>query len=274
MPDCPTCGTSFDSQRGLGVHHSGAHGELLPNRECARCGVEFHSEHEKKYCSDDCRDEAVSFEGEKNPNYCGGKTATTCEICGSNFEYYPSAKPGRYCESCVESEEWRHERDISGERNPRWSGGEHELTCDWCDGKVVRQQTNISGEHVFCSPDCQYEWLSEEFTGDGHPNWKGGADANYGRGWNRVRRRALERDDDRCVLCGVTADELGRNPDVHHIVPVRAFVETPVTTEFDAHYLENVVSLCPSCHRKAEFGGVSPERLKTATGLVPNAEGL
>jgi hypothetical protein len=65
-----------------------------------------------------------------------GKTATTCEICGSNFEYYPSAKPGR------------------------------------------------------------------------------------------------------CVICGATTDELGRNPDIHHIVPVRAFVETPVTAEFDVHYLK------------------------------------
>ena len=55
MPDRPTCGRSFDSQRGLGVHHSAAHDdvlsnhdELFPNRECACCGVKFHSEHEKR----------------------------------------------------------------------------------------------------------------------------------------------------------------------------------------------------------------------------------
>jgi len=124
---------------------------------------------------------------------------------------------------------------------------------------------NITGEHVFCSPDCQAEWLSETFSGKDHPNWKDGTNPNYGRGWRRVRERALERDGYECVVCGTTKSELGRNPDVHHIVPVRAFVETPMTTEFDAHYLENVASLCPSCHRKAEFENIERDRLRTVT---------
>jgi len=126
----------------------------------------------------------------------------------------------------------------------------------------------LNSEHVFCSTECQSEWLSETFTGEGHPNWKGGGSANYGRGWRRVRKRALERDGYECVLCGESAEELGRNPDVHHIVPVRAFLETPATTERDAHYLDNVVSLCPSCHRRAEFGHVAADRLRAATGTA------
>lgn len=262
VPECPTCGATFESRRGLGVHHSAAHDELLPNQECARCGDRFHCDHERKYCSKACRDAAVSFAGENNPNYRGGKELATCEICGDEFEYYPSAKPGLYCETCVENESWRHERDIEGNRNPRWSGGRLELACDHCGATFERSR--IHGEHVFCSDDCQYAWLSEAFTGDGHPNWAGGTDANYGRGWRRVRQLALERDGHRCVICGTTKQELGRNPDVHHLVPVRAFVEHPVTTERDAHHLENVVSLCLDCHRKAEFGHISRERLRAA----------
>lgn len=258
MSDCPTCGESFDSGRGLGVHHSREHDELLPNRGCDRCSTEFHSEHEQKYCSTDCREAAVSFEGENNPNYDGGEDVTDCEICGSMFEYYTSEKPGRYCPDCVEREEWRHDRDIAGERNPRWSGGRREFECGQCESTFRRWQGQVDTDQVFCSPGCQSEWLSEAFTGDGHPNWAGGVEANYGRGWTRARKRALERDDHSCVLCGTTRAELGRNPDVHHVVPVRAFVETPVTVEADAHYLENLVSLCPSCHRRVEFGDVDP----------------
>ncbi|MFQ3320213.1 MAG: hypothetical protein ACI80F_002290 [Natronomonas sp.] len=265
MADCPSCGRSFASERGVRVHHASTHGEPLPNRTCTRCDAEYYSEYEKKYCSDECRSGAVSFEGENNPNYSGGKETAECDICGSEFEYYSSEKKGLYCHTCVNEEPWRHTPDISGENNPRWSGGEQELACDWCDSKVVRQQNNINGEHVFCSTDCQSEWLSEAFTGEGHPNWRGGIEANYGRGWNRVRKQALERDGYECVLCGTSKEELGRNPDVHHIVPVRAFVETPATTEIDAHYLKNVVSLCPACHRKAEFGRVSREVLVAAT---------
>ncbi|WP_256558744.1 HNH endonuclease [Natronomonas marina] len=60
---------------------------------------------------------------------------------------------------------------------------------------------------------------------------------------------------------------------MHHIVPVRAFVEASATTEADAHYLENVVSLCPSCHRRAEFGGVEPDRLREAVRRRTGSDG-
>jgi len=61
--ECPTCEESFDSRRGLGVHHSAVHNERLPNRECAECEGEFYSDYEKKYCSESCHDKAVSYEG-------------------------------------------------------------------------------------------------------------------------------------------------------------------------------------------------------------------
>lgn len=105
MHECPSCDESFDTRRGLGVHHSAAHGERLPNRECARCGEAFYSEYEKKYCSDECRDASVSFEGTNNPNYQGGKTTTECELCESTFEFYQSEKPGRFCGKCIETEQ-------------------------------------------------------------------------------------------------------------------------------------------------------------------------
>jgi len=104
--------------------------------------------------------------------------------------------------------------------------------------------------------------LSEAFTGEGHPNWKGGGNEAYGSGWNELRENALERDDHECVVCGKTRDEIGRNPDVHHIVPVRRFAESEDREKEDAHTLENVISLCIECHRKADFGKISAGALR------------
>lgn len=62
-----------------------------------------------------------------------------------------------------------------------------------------------------------------------------------------MKRQALERDNYECQDCGKTREEIGRNPDVHHMKPVRSFDE-----ESDAHYLENVISVCVQCHKDRE----------------------
>jgi 5-methylcytosine-specific restriction endonuclease McrA len=271
MHTCPTCGDTFDSRRGLGVHHSAAHGELLPNRTCSHCGERFHCEHEKKYCSDDCRDEAVSFEGEDNPNYRGRKSTTTCDICGDEFEYYPSEKEGLYCSTCVEEEDWRNTVVLEGEDNPRWGGGKRQLDCAVCKATVERYPSNVN-EVTVCGEKCRTEWLSEEFTESVHPNWKGGGNGSYGKGWNAVRRRALERDGYECVVCSKSEEEIGRNPDVHHILPVRQFVASDDHGKADAHYLDNVVSLCVDCHRKADFGKISKTELRSHAGIETRTE--
>lgn len=269
MHTCPTCGDTFNSRHGLRVHHGSAHGERLPNRTCSYCDTRFYCKHEKKYCSDECRDEAVSFEGAANPNYQGKKSTTTCDICGSQFEYYPSEKEGRFCATCVEEEPWRTPPDLEGEDHPRWNGGKVELECEGCNESIERYPSNITGEVTFCSDDCRSEWLSEEFSESGHPNWKGGGNGSYGKGWNAVRRRALERDGYECVVCSKSKKEIGRNPDVHHIVPVRQFVASDDHAKEDAHYLANVVSLCVDCHRKADFGKIPKSKLRSFVESKP-----
>lgn len=259
--ECPSCGITFDSRHALATHHSKTHDEKLPNRECDECGERFYCEWERMYCSDACRYKNRSNEGKKNPNYDGGKTETECDICGVTFQYYPSEKEGRYCADCVENEDWRDPPEITGSDHYRWNGGKRELDCEECGGAVKRHPSNINGEATFCSDECQYEWLSESFTGEGHPNWEGGDTGNYGKGWNRIRKLALERDGYECTHCGKSKEEIGRNPDVHHIVPVRVFAAARGFTKADAHYEENVVSLCIDCHRKADFGVIPKARL-------------
>lgn len=67
----------------------------------------------------------------------------------------------------------------------------------------------------------------------------------YGKSWNNQRDLARARDSYQCQVCG--ADEVGRAHHVHHITPFRQFSSAKV-----ANQLENLVTLCPSCHRRVE----------------------
>lgn len=262
MFECPTCDRTFETKRGRAVHHTSVHGEQLPNRTCGHCGSAFHSTYQKEYCSDACYDQAVSYAGENHPNYRGAKERTNCVVCGAEFSYYPSDKKGLYCAECVETADWREVTPLTGDNHHFWNGGKREFECAVCADPVERYPSNATGDAVLCSEDCQRAWLSDAFTGEDHPNWAGGGNEPYGEGWAATRRDALERDGYACIRCGTNRDDLGRNPDVHHIVPVRHYIEAEDFEKTDAHVLENVVTLCPSCHRKADFGHIAPARLR------------
>jgi DEAD/DEAH box helicase domain-containing protein len=68
---------------------------------------------------------------------------------------------------------------------------------------------------------------------------------DYGPDWPRIRLAVRTRDGFRCRICGTP--ENGREHDVHHKAPFRTF-----TSVAEANRLDNLVTLCPTCHRKAE----------------------
>ena len=83
---------------------------------------------------------------------------------------------------------------------------------------------------------------------------------DYGPDWGKIRERVRARDKYTCQVCG--AVESGRQHDVHHKTPFRAFVggnaKSPHFENWrdfalqQANRLENLMTLCPSCHHKAE----------------------
>jgi len=86
---------------------------------------------------------------------------------------------------------------------------------------------------------------------------------NYGPNWQKQRQRTLVRDGNRCRTCGAEARP-GTGLHVHHIRPFREYGYVP--GENDAYQLandvDNLVTLCPSCHRQAEAG----QQTRTALG--------
>lgn len=69
---------------------------------------------------------------------------------------------------------------------------------------------------------------------------------DYGPNWNRIRNQVRARDGYRCQVCG--AFEVDRQAHhVHHKQPFRSF-----TSREEANRFDNLITLCPTCHHKAE----------------------
>lgn len=86
---------------------------------------------------------------------------------------------------------------------------------------------------------------------------------DYGPNWKEQRLKALQRDNFRCRNCGAGADVEGfeenvggRGLHVHHLRPFRDFGYSPGRNEayLQANRLENLITLCAACHRRAEEG--------------------
>ena len=103
--------------------------------------------------------------------------------------------------------------------------------------------------------------MSESTAGPDNPNWRGGYSSRYGGGWATAREQALERDG-ACQHCGHDGGKT--RLEVHHIIPVRRFRESPDADLKDAHELSNLVTLCKRCHPKAEHG-----KLNFESGVEP-----
>ena len=75
---------------------------------------------------------------------------------------------------------------------------------------------------------------------------------DYGPDWPAQRDAARARDGYRCRHCGAP-ERPDRQHDVHHLTPLATFSHLPASDRFRlANHLDNLITLCPSCHRLAE----------------------
>jgi len=94
MSECPTCGESFDSERGMKVHHSRTHGETLrETKVCEYCGDEFsvYNPHANvnRYCSRECKNEDQIT-----------RETRECQGCSRSYTVQPSSPVKYCCHSC------------------------------------------------------------------------------------------------------------------------------------------------------------------------------
>ncbi len=76
---------------------------------------------------------------------------------------------------------------------------------------------------------------------------------DYGPNWQQQRQKVLQRDEYRCRTCGAAGSI---NLHVHHIRPFREYGYILGQNENyqQANKVDNLITLCPSCHRRAEAG--------------------
>ena len=135
----------------------------------------------------------------------------------------------------------------SGHPTPINLGARSALACAHCNTRIDVPDWFLAKKLslLFCGTPCRRAWAR------GRPEAELGASGvRYSRGgnWKIQSLAARERDKFSCRKCGVTEETLGRKLDVHHAIPYGSF-----ESNLGANNLEHLVSLCPSCHRSAEF---------------------
>jgi transposase len=161
--------------------------------------------------------------------------------------------------------EYNIERRSSGTKGSVWQEHRKYTDEEWLKTKYFEEELHGTEIAMECgvSEDVVYYWMDEyeiktreasERTKELAPNWNGGAAIDYGSNWKRMRAKTRERDNHTCQACGHEWKEGEIKLDVHHITPIKDF-DTPE----DANTLDNLVTLCRTCHNEWEGLYVQPD---------------
>lgn len=227
--------------------------------ECAECGSNVHIspshidevdgyKQKNYFCDKECESSFRSRtrNGKDNPHWKGGKVRLYCDECGDQFMVKQSEEDSsKYCSrECVYNAQ---------------SKDKETYNCVNCGDKVMKMAHDVRNGNTTCSKECHSEYMSSIRRGEDNPQWQGGRFEYYGPNWPEQRKAALNRDDHSCDECDMTQDEHYQNYDedlhVHHKVPRRQIIDEdePTLEQFElANSLDNLVTVCKSCHRKLE----------------------
>lgn len=264
--NCPVCGKAFTYKRSSPVKtcSRACYLKTLPPKietTCPACGKVFayHQSWPRKYCSNTCKGKATII---NIPQFAPSVFIATCEQCGKEFKATPKATRGRFCSRRCYGDwlaiNWRgeaHPKHGKQTGRPANAGPIVTKQCPVCDAEFVTKASHAARRRC-CSKKCYAQWASDNgiHVGPNSGAWKGGRLPYYGPDWHPAKRATRERDQV-CLGCGVGPDELGRELDVHHLTPFRDF---GLDRHTEANRLDNLVALCPACHKRWEHCGRRP----------------
>jgi len=271
---CEQCGSEFDvwpcksDQKycSTDCQHDAARERVV--LECVSCSDPFETvpseADRRRTCSKECEAEwkSTNLTGADAAGWQGGPITIKCDYCGTETEKKPHKLDDHenlFCSVNCRAE-WVSEEQQK-EDHPRWKGGRTTAECDECgSNKKVKRHVLEDNERIFCDFDCYSQWQSKHRSGENSQTWKGGWEGYYGPSWQPQRRRTLERDGRKCRVCGLLDsehhDQHGQGLHVHHIRPFREFGKD---RHEEANALENLITLCRSCHRRWEGIPLQPQ---------------
>jgi 5-methylcytosine-specific restriction endonuclease McrA len=244
---CSTeCKDSFESSDGL-------------DTTCSECGDKIHVppshidevdgyEQNNYFCNKECESSFKSREwvGEDHPSWDGGRKQLYCNECGERYFIKKSkTDKSKFCSKDCRRKSWKVDKE--------------EYNCVNCGDIVKKKPYSVKGENTTCSKKCKKEFMSSIRKGEQNPCWEGGRFEYYGPNWAEQREKALARDSHQCQECGMELTEhiekFDQELHVHHKVPRRQIIDEdePTFEQFElANSLDNLVTLCNSCHGKLE----------------------
>jgi DEAD/DEAH box helicase domain-containing protein len=150
--------------------------------------------------------------------------------------------------------------DADESRPARRAQGRVRLTAQATSYRKVKRYTHETlGYGEIDLPAREFEttacwvWLAPETVARLEADGVLLAPNDYGPDWPQVSEQARQRDGYRCRQCGAPERD-GRRHDVHHLQPFREFGYVAGVNRNDrqANVLENLITLCSTCHHRAE----------------------
>lgn len=170
------------------------------------------------------------------------KRHVSCSYCDNQIERKPSQiqkYKTNFCnKECKNS--WQ-----KGKEKPNQSTGDF-YPCENCKKLTWRTPATLK-DHIFCSRECAQKVMPPPDntgrsgpSGPDHYNWKGGhSSLDYTPGFTRmISRQIREHDNYTCQVCDKLQETKGEMV-AHHI-----------DFSKDNHTLENLITLCRTCHLK------------------------
>lgn len=188
------------------------------------------------------------------------KVELECSVCGTNFTRYEGQlKNIKYTPVCSRDCLYKArsqgiiKREVEGGYDCDHLKNRYQVECKNCGKKfeVIKSRLEADDKGKYCSRECYEEAKSEMMKGEN--NWAYIDGRSYkrmkfrGKEWRRIREKAIQRDNEKCVECGLTRSEhfsrYGQDLHVHHIEPFR---------KNHSNDLDKLETLCVKCHSEKE----------------------